>query len=271
MAKLYSHSKLKTFEQCPRKFKFKYIEKITPEIEGAIESHLGKVVHNTLEWVYKQAKEKKVLTIEQIIQYYAENWQENYKPEIPIIKTEFTQADYFNKGVQFLVDYYNKYTPFQDGTIECEKKVLIELDSDGEYKIQGFIDRVVYNLETQQYEIHDYKTANYLPSQDDIDNDRQLALYGIAIKELFGYDKEIILIWHYLAHNKKIISQRNNEQLQQLKTETIAQIKQIEATTKFPHYISKLCDWCEYKDICPAWNKNIEDKKEKQEELGIFD
>jgi len=48
--------------------------------------------------------------------------------------------------------------------------------------------RLVKNIQTGEYEIHDYKTANSLPRQEDIDNDRQLALYAIAIKELFGKD-----------------------------------------------------------------------------------
>ena len=53
----YSHSKLCTFEQCPLKYKLRYIDKIKPVIEKTIESHLGKVVHGTLEWIYNSVKE----------------------------------------------------------------------------------------------------------------------------------------------------------------------------------------------------------------------
>ncbi len=261
--KTYSHSRLNTFEQCPLKFKFKYIDKIIPEIEKTIESHLGEIVHNTLEWIYNQAKENNAPKIEKIIEYYTEKWEENYKPEILIVKKEKTTKDYFNLGVEFLVNYYNEHAPFKDGTIECEKKIEIILDEEGEYKIQGFIDRLVYNLETEEYEIHDYKTANSLPQKERVDHDRQLALYAIAIKELFGKEKEVCLIWHYLAHNKKISSRRTNEQLKQLKKETLELINKVESTTEFPYNKSPLCDWCGYKSICPAWNK--------KEELDIWD
>ena len=32
------------------------------------------------------------------------------------------EKDYFNKGIQFLADYYQKNCPFKDGTIECEER-----------------------------------------------------------------------------------------------------------------------------------------------------
>jgi len=266
---IYSHSKLSTFEQCPLKFKYRYIDKIIPEIEKSIESHLGSIVHDTLEWLYTEIKKNNLPTIDQIIVYYSTKWEENYNPEILIVKKEFTIKDYFNKGVQFLLDYYTKHHPFKDNTLEVEKKIIFNLDEEGEYKLQGFIDRLVHNLETGEYEIHDYKTASYLPTQEKIDGDRQLALYSIAIKELFGQDKEVCLIWHYLAHNTKIVSKRTNEQLNQLKQETIELIKQIEETTEFPSNKSVLCDWCEYKSMCSECNKqetkeNFTEIKEEQ-------
>ncbi len=269
---IYSHSRLSTFEQCPFKFKLKYLDKIIPEIEKTIEIHLGKTVHDTLEWLYTQVQDNKLPTIDAVIVYYAEKWEEKYKPEIIIVKKDLTSKDYFDKGVEFIINYYTKHQPFDDGTIEIEKKILFNLDKKGKYKIQGFIDRLVHNTETKEYEVHDYKTANFLPSQEKIDQDRQLALYSIGVKDMFGQDKEVILIWHYLAHNQKICSKRTNQQLQQLKQETLELINKIEATEKFPHYISKLCDWCEYKSICPAWGNSPETEIEKNnnEELDIW-
>jgi len=253
MVKIYSHSRLGTFEHCPLKFKYQYIDKIEPEIKKTIESHLGKVIHNTLEWLYNQIKENKIPTIDELIVYYAKNWKENYTSEIIIIKQEMTTQDYFNKGIQFLLDYYKEHYPFDDNTLETEKEILIDLDETGEYKIRGFIDRLTYNLKTGEYEIHDYKTSNNIPMQEQIENDRQLALYSIAVKELFGEDKDVLLIWHYLAHNKRIQSKRTNEQLKQLKKETLELIKKIESTTEFPPKVSTLCNWCEYKLMCHAW------------------
>ena len=172
-----------------------------------------------------------------------------------------TVNDYFNKGIQFLINYYIKHKPFDDNTIAIEKGIVFNLDAEGKYKIRGFIDRLVYNLETKEYEVHDYKTSGRLPSDKNIENDRQLALYSIAIKEAFNHEKRVILVWHYLAFNKKIVSKRTDDQLNQLKEETLDLIKEIESTTVFPPRKSPLCNWCEYKPICPAWGNKPPEKQ----------
>lgn len=253
---IYSHSRLSTFEQCPFKYKLKYIDKIKPLIEKTIETHLGSTVHDTLEWIYNSVKQNpdKIFLMDEIIQYYVETWQKNFSYKILIVKKDLTHIDYFNKGIKFLANYFQMHQPFKDGTIECEKRIVIELDENT--KIQGFIDRLVHNIETGKYEIHDYKTANKLPTQKKMDQDRQLALYSIAIKEIYGQEKEVILVWHYLAHNQKIVSKRTNQQLENLKQETKELIKKIVNTKYFPTDKSMLCHWCEYKDVCPAWNPN---------------
>lgn len=247
----YSYSKLNTFEQCKLKYKFRYIDKIIPEIGESIEAHLGGSVHSALEWFYKKILEKITPSLDELIIHYMKIWKENYKKEIIIVRKNTTERDYFDRGIQFLINYYTGNKPFDDNTLELEKKITININD--KYKIQGFIDRLVYDIETKEFEIHDYKTSNAQPREDHADKDKQLALYAIAIKELFGKDKEVVLVWHYLAHGKKLKSKRTNEQLESLKIETIKKIHEIESTKEFPPNKSPLCDWCRYKNICPAW------------------
>lgn len=251
---IYSHSRLSTFEQCPFKFKLRYIEEIIPEVEQTIESHLGKAVHDSLEWLYRHILNiKRIPTIDELITRYNDFWKKNFKDSMKIVRENLNEKDYYNKGIKFLIDYYIKHKPFDDGTIEIEKAIKINLDEEGKYKIQGYIDRLAFNKQTGNYEIHDYKTANSLPNLEKIENDRQLALYSIAVNELYNPEKEIKLIWHYLAHNKLIKSSRTKEQISELKRDTIFLIQQIESAKEFPTYTSVLCDWCEYKTMCPAW------------------
>lgn len=270
---MYSHSKLSTFEQCPLKFKYRYLDKIILDIKS-IEAFLGTMVHDTLEWLYIiKSKENQIPSIEKIIEHYVNKWEEDDNENIIIIKKDLTKKDYFNKGIKFILDYYTKHHPFDEETIGIEKRIVIELDASKGHKIQGYIDRLVHNLEKDEYEIHDYKTSNFLPQKIKFDKDRQLALYSIGIKELFGEDKNVILVWHYLAHNIKICSRRTNEQLKQLKKEILELIDKIESTKEFPPNKSALCNWCEYNSMCPLFKKqkipNTQDSKQKQ--LDIWD
>jgi len=264
---IYSHSKIEMFEQCRLKFRYRYIDKIIPEIAKSIEAHLGAVVHATLEWLYLQVLKNFIPSINDVISFYSQEWQENYSKDILIVNKTMKAEDYFNRGVEFLVNYYMKYHPFQDNTIATEKKIEIDLDGTGEKRIIGYIDRLSRNLETNEIEIHDYKTSNSTLFKEKAENSRQLSIYSLAIKEMFGKDKNICMVWHFLAHDMKICLRQTNEQLEVLKKELIEMINLIEKTRDFPPTKSQLCYWCEYMNICPVWNKNI--KREKQEELKL--
>ena len=180
---LYSHSRLSAFEKCPRKFKFRYLDRIIPPLEKTIETHLGKSVHTALEWLYLEVKEKRIPSIDDVVIYYSKTWEKNWDPAIKNVKKQLTTKDFFNRGVQFLLDYYMRNKPFDDNTLDIEKRIFIILDQTGKYKIQGFIDRLVYNLKTKEYEIHDYKTSSNLPQPENVDNDRQLGLYSLLATE----------------------------------------------------------------------------------------
>ncbi|MDO8610072.1 MAG: PD-(D/E)XK nuclease family protein, partial [bacterium] len=88
---IYSHSKLSTFEQCNLKYKFRYIDKIIPELEQSIETLLGSCVHETLEWLYKTiliSNRQKIPSLDETIIYYSETWQKEFVPEIVIVRKD---------------------------------------------------------------------------------------------------------------------------------------------------------------------------------------
>jgi putative RecB family exonuclease len=68
------------------------------------------------------------------------------------------------------------------------------------------------------------------------------------------------LIWHYLAADKEIVSSRTQENLKALEQEVLAIIHQIEAEIKQGRWDvrqTRLCEWCEYKPVCPAFKHPV--------------
>ncbi len=249
-SKIYSHSRLSTFEQCQLKFKFKYLDKLVPEIEQTIEGFLGNKVHETLEWIYKSSMNQISVSLDEAIEFYLNVWKRDFNNEIKIVNQEKDADFYLTKGVRFIIDYYQQHFPFKENTIAVEKQVFVKLDNEGKYLVQGYIDRLVYNNETNILEIHDYKTGGFLKSQEELDKDRQLALYSMGIRNEFSNAKDIYLIWHFLDFNKKLVSKRTDEQLDSLKQEIIALINKIESTKKFLPNQGILCNWCEFRKYC---------------------
>ena len=253
---LYSHSRLSCFEQCPLKFKFSYIDKVETEVEETVEAFLGSRVHETLEKLYKDLKFQKLNTLKELLDFYNKSWKENWNESIVIVRKEYDQENYRKMGEKFIIDYYNRYNPFnQSRTIALETERTVELD-DG-HNIHIRIDRLSL-ADDNVYEIHDYKTSNKLPTQDDLDNDRQLAIYAYGIKKMYPDAQKIELMWHFLAFDKEMTSKRKPEQLEVLRKEILDLIAKIESEQKFPSNVSTLCDWCEFQALCPEWKHKFE-------------
>lgn len=257
---VYSHSRLSCFEQCPLKFKFEYIDKVETKIEETVETFLGSRVHEALEKLYKDLKFQKLTPLKELLAFFNDSWKKNWNDAIVIVRDEYNQENYRKMGEKFIVDYFNRYRPFdQSRTIALETERTVDLDD--YYKIHIRVDRLALS-DDNIYEIHDYKTSNKLLTQDELDNDRQLAVYAYGIRKMYPDAAKIKLVWHFLAFDKEMSSSRTPEQIDSLKKEIINLIKKIEAEKNFPANISALCDWCEFQVMCPEWKHKF-----KTEEL----
>lgn len=264
---VYSHSRISTFEQCPLRFKFEYIDEAETDVEATAEAFLGSRVHETLEKLYKDLKFQKHNTLQELLDFYHDEWEKSWNENIKIVRAGYGEENFKKMGKQFITDYYNRYKPFdQAKTIGLEMKIILKLDAEEKYVLQGFIDRLA-SPGDGIYEIHDYKTSNSLPTQDHVDTDRQLALYSMAIREMFKDCKKVILIWHYLAFDKEIRSERSEEQLEELKKEIMSAIDQIESAKEFSPKESTLCQWCDYMSICPRFSHLAEVEKKEPEQF----
>jgi len=255
----YSYSRLGTFEDCPLKYKFNYLDKIKRD-EESIEAFLGSRFHETMEKLYRDLRYR-LCSLEELISYYEDLWSKNYHKDILIVRRERTVDDYRNLGRRCIEDYYKRYYPFNRGrTLAIEKRVIVDINGDRKYLIQGYIDRID-QLADGTYEIHDYKTSGSLPEQTYFDRDRQLALYQIGIQNIWKDVKKVNLIWHYVAFDKEMSSVRSPEELETLKKDTVVLIKEIENTEEFLPKESALCSWCPYPDLCPRQKHNYKTEK----------
>lgn len=246
----YSHSQLSTYETCPHQYRLAYIDKIEVETES-IEAFMGSRVHDTLEKLYRDLKVTKLNTLEELLAFYQQIWEKNWNDLIQIIRKDCSAEDYRRLGEKCITEYYNRYYPFDQGkTLGLEEYVYFPLEEEKGYWIRGFIDRVTL-VDSSILEIHDYKTSNRLPSQEEVESDRQLALYQMGVGGKWQGIEEVRLIWHYLTFDMEIHSSRTPEQLEQLRQKTLELIQRIEADRQFLPKEGPLCDWCDYQGFCP--------------------
>src|SRR3989344_2136885 len=266
----YSHSKISTFEQCPRKYQFQYIDKEEPEIESTIEAFMGDIVHQSLEDLYKRKKFKQRVSKESLIKFYRDTWEKEYSEDIKVVKEDqgLSASNYKKMGEKCLSDYYDKYKPFEQLTIlGLETQDRMTLADGNQWHVR--IDKFACD-DNGNYYVMDYKTNSKMKDQEEADSDRQLAMYSIWVKDKFKDAKSVKLVWHMLAFNKEVISERNSKQEKKLQEEVMEIIKKIELAEKendFPTKVTGLCSYCGFKSQCPSFKHQVELEEKTIEEF----
>ena len=255
MAETYSHSRLSSFEDCPRKYQYRYLMKIPSESEG-VEGFVGKVVHDVLERLYTKVGEGAVPSLQRVIARYRQIFDDRYdEKRIRIVRRENPLSFYRELGDHCLANYYHDHYPFDSTeTLGLEEHVGFELgepDASGPARIQGYVDRIARTSEGV-IEIQDYKTGARVPSQAKLDKDRQLALYQIALTDHYPERQPFRLVWHFLQRGRTLTSTRSADQLLALRERTLALIAKIRGTERFETRPSPLCRWCEFGSRCPG-------------------
>ena len=255
----YSHSRVTTYENCPYQYKLKYIDKVKPEFQTTIEAFMGDMVHQALENLYKRKKFKQRVSKAILIKFYKDIWKKNYSYDILIVKDGLDAKNYQKMGEQFLSDYYDRMKPFEDMVIlDLETQDRMTLSDGNQWHVR--IDKLGCDNKGN-YFVCDYKTNSRMKDQEEADEDKQLAMYSIWVKDKFKDAKSVKLVWHMLAFNKDAISERTDEQLEKLQMEVVKKIKEIESATEFPTNVTALCDYCGFRNICPSFKHQAELQK----------
>jgi putative RecB family exonuclease len=252
---MYSHSRLSVYETCPRQYRYQYVDRVPlPELE-TVEMFMGSQVHAALENLYRQVAARKMPALDEVLAGYGHRWAADWRPEIQVSRPELRPDDYRRQGEAHLATYYHRYHPFDgERTVAMERRIVFPLDEPRRIWIQGYIDRLSVTRDGL-WQIHDYKTGRWLPTQQDLDRDRQLALYQIGVQRHFPkHAREVELVWHYLAHDLEMRSRRTPAELGEIEARTLELIDTIQADRDHALVEGSHCRRCAYQPICPAWS-----------------
>ena len=251
-----SYSGLETFSLCPAKYKFQYIERIrAPKSKDAF---FGTLIHECLRMFHNPSQPTPPLE-EDVLKYFTEKWNSE------IYKDKQEEAFAFHQGVEILKNYCSQNRKLDSIIVSLETPFAAPLAEDKEiHYITGRIDRVD-KLSNGSFEVIDYKTTKKMPSQEQVDNNLQLSVYHIGVISRWpSFQKEnqpIKLSLHYLRHNEKLSTFRNNEQVNESKDKILSLINQIGASS-FEPISNPLCDWCSFQQYCPLFrHKYIKEEK----------
>ncbi|MGC9554384.1 MAG: PD-(D/E)XK nuclease family protein, partial [Thermoplasmatota archaeon] len=104
MASAYSPSRIATYENCPLKFKFRYVDR-RPALRGTIEAFLGQRVHEALEKVYRDRQFHKEVSLDEVLDFYRQRWDREMDDTICVVKEGYSPDNYRRMGEEYLHQY----------------------------------------------------------------------------------------------------------------------------------------------------------------------
>lgn len=262
---VYSFSQLGLYQQCPKKYQFRYLNGLEKSFETTPDLLLGTSVHSSLERFYQQLNIYKKPQKSDLIDYFdtqrSKSLQENW--EKIVMKWDQTLDDYQRRGQHYLSDYYDLHTPFEDIKIVGTELLLhftLE-DWPNAPKFRGIVDRL--DKDWENFIINDYKTNKNLPPEQKDEYREQLTLYAQGIRQKYGkYFKNIKARLHYLHFwlvDEREITDENLDPILQKYKNLISEIEtarfdhNMGVENAFPTNQNPYCKYCEYQMLCPLW------------------
>lgn len=239
-----SYSALSTYSNCPKKYKYQYIDGEKPSTKSEV-MVFGSLIHSALQYYHGTDPHP---TPEDLLDFFSQKWKST------VYDDEVHEQQRFQEGLGLLSRYAETNDPAKVQTVALEMpfQVTLERGSGREpLVVTGIIDRID-KLPDGRFEVIDYKTGRTLPSQDAVDQNLQLSVYWMAIRDRWpNRDMAGTLVsLYFVKHNEKIRSRRTVEDIDRTKREIFSIVDSIESG-KFHPTPSALCGYCEYREKCP--------------------
>jgi DNA helicase II / ATP-dependent DNA helicase PcrA len=245
----FSASALKTYKDCPLKYKFQYVLEVPSG--GKSYFDLGSAVHSVVEVLTRRQIEEQgyVPTKDDAINILDYYWVSSSYQSITAEQEDRAHAE---RMLEFFAMWCAERKGMGCTPFAAEKDFEIEVAGK---KVIGFIDRIDLTP-SGNYEVFDYKTGKSTLNGNTIRSDIQMNLYSLAIEKLYGKLPQSANLL-YLRKEKKLSYDAKQDSVTKSKEQMVSLIDGILNERFDPMPDFNTCRFCDYQSICDA--KEIEE------------
>jgi len=255
-----SPSRINTFDGCPMKYRFQYIESVPTLPSKAMVR--GSFVHRVLELLLARARDQR--TIEAARDDFDTAQREfRLRDDWRMLALDATvEESFWESSRECVRSYYRIERPADANIVHLEKRMAAPL---GEFEVAGIVDRL--ERDNEGLVVSDYKTSTPKSAQHSTDNFRQLTYYAMMCEVQMNETPHSVRVY-YLGGGKDEYPRDKRVVSEVVTADSIAKVREtarrvygaIEAgksTGDFATKVTKLCGWCDYRKWCPAYGGDI--------------
>ncbi len=245
-----SPSRANDFKSCPLKFRYRVIDRI-PEPPSAAAAR-GTLVHAVLQYLFTRDAAERTETVAAAA--VPRLWADLVRgqPDLATLPEAIDLDAWFGAVRELLGRYFSMEDPARLEPDACELRLEVTLP-DG-VPTRGFVDRLDVSPDGL-IRIVDYKTGKAPPAAYADDALFQLKFYALMLYRLRGVIAARLRLM-YLGDGQLLEYTPDAAGLESFERSVVALWRAIErasASGDFPPRRSRLCDWCSFQPLCPAF------------------
>ena len=242
-----SPSRASDFKHCPQLFKFRAIDHL--EVPATPAQARGTTAHLALQRLFDDPPAGR--TPERLFDLFRAAWVELRDEEYPdLFEDVEAERQWGIASMEILGNYFGVEDPSRIEPLDRELDMLEEL---GDITIRGVLDRI--EEEPGGLVITDYKTGKAPPEQYALPAFFALKIYALLIRKRLGRTPTSVRLL-YLNGPTEYRIDVSDTQLDAMERQLNALWRAINRaieTNAFPTRTGRLCDWCQYRTVCPAF------------------
>lgn len=246
-----SPSRAADFKTCPLLYRFRSIDRLPEQPSSA--ATRGTLVHSVLERLFDLPARARTVAAAQSLLLPEWDRLREIEPSVDLLFADPAELAGWLASARDLVETY--FTLEDPARVEpTEREQLVEVRLDSGLLLRGVIDRLDV-APTGEIRVVDYKTG---ASPREMFEGRalfQLKFYALVVWRVRGVVPRQLRLM-YLGDRDTLTYSPHEVELVRFERTLLALWEAIARATEtgdFRPSPSRLCDWCDYKALCPAW------------------